>query len=122
MKDNALPLIAIMLLQPWWCAHSKPTTEQVKDARTIATCVANHWGEDWTQLIAQCAGPGLELFYDIVADNERTAIQSEPTADGGITRAPLGSKQPKRLLSHYANQPPITSRLLMKKPATQEKP
>lgn len=97
-----LPLIAILLAG---CAHSQqPTAEQVKDTGAVASCVANHWGEDWTQLIKNCAGESIDLFYDIVADSERSAAKQ--AADGG---------QPMRKASsYYAKQLPITSRLQRK--------
>lgn len=118
-NESTLPtLIALMLFQPWWCMRSKPTTEQVKNTGAIVTCVANHWGEDWTKLIADCAGQGLELFYDIVAENEKNAITATPE-DAGPARKTLGVSMDTqdagvRLWSYYATQTPIAIRLLNK--------
>lgn len=126
-NESTLPtLIALMLFQPWWCIRSKPTTEQVKDTGAMVTCVANHWGEDWAKLIADCAGQGLELFYDIVAENEKNAIATTPE-DAGPSRKTLSSSpNPAASVDHretdkqapkgsyYATQTPIAIRLLNK--------
>jgi hypothetical protein len=91
-----------------WCGHSKPTAKQVQSTVDIATCVAKHWGEDWMQLVTNCAGQGLDLFYDIVAENEKEAEQEN--TDAGPTRKTLTSTPAKRK-SYYATQPPIALRL-----------
>jgi len=100
----------------------------MKDATAIATCVATHWGEDWTQLLAACSALGLDLFYDIVAENENTATLAI-AEDAGATRKtlsnrstqatdggqPTGDRITKPKGSYYAMQPPIASRLLQRR-------
>jgi hypothetical protein len=109
-------------------ACPRPTNTQVKDSASVAACVASHWGEDWTQLMAHCAGPSLDLFYDIVAEDEKNAVASStaPTASAKPATQLLtfrvetdGSVGNAKALhrSYYAKEPPIASRLRQMKDA-----
>lgn len=97
MRYTIPVLIATSLLTA--CPRSKPNAEQAKDTAAMATCVANHWGEDWTQLMAACSGQGVELFYDIVSDVEAAAAKPE----AGPAKTPL-----------YTMQQPIAHRLRLR--------
>ena len=97
--------IAVVLL--CGCAHFQPSKEQTKEAVSIAACVANRWGDPWLDLIAECAGPGLDLFYDVVAETEAGAV--EPSDAG--PKLQLLSTRRAGVVSHYAQEPEIAARL-----------
>lgn len=129
----ALSSGTILFSQQCGCLHKQAVKEQMKDATTIAACIASHWGEDWTQLLAACSALGLDLFYDIVAENESNATADEvtqpatiiaptsstqiatPTSSAQITTAKILSLDTKaKRRSYYAKQPPIAIRLQKK--------
>lgn len=121
----------------------KTIAEQEQDAIAIASCVTNHWGEDWTILVANCASLGYAVFCDIVSDIEWAIGKSEqtstaPTAVASVspaasasapTRMALSSKAKTGLenpfqdggvggalkKSHYATEPAIARRLAFKR-------
>lgn len=97
----------IVLVLLCGCAHFRPTAEQSKEAVSIAACVANRWGDPWLDLIAECAGPGLDMFYDIVAETEAGAVEQ---SDAG-PKLQLLSARRAGVVSHYANEPAIATRL-----------
>lgn len=130
MKKLALLITILPLLG---CLHKADVKEQVQDGAAMAACISSHWGEDWTVLMANCSGPGLELFYDIVADIvAATEKDGKTVATQEATPAPAASSptvkltamaSPKTLLpsQQYAKQPEIAKRLTLKKPALQER-
>jgi hypothetical protein len=99
------------------------TAQQEQDAIAIAACVQSHWGEDWTALVAHCAGQGFAVFCDAVADIEFTIANKPTAATSAASVAPASSAAPKTLLatsapvatpgrkSFYATQPAISRRL-----------
>lgn len=99
--------IAIVLALLCGCAHFQTSKEQTKEAVSIAACVANRWGDPWLDLIAECAGPGLDLFYDIVAETEAGAVEQ---SDAGPKLKLLSTSQ-AGVVSHYAHEPAIAARL-----------
>ena len=97
----------IVLVLLCGCAHFQPSKEQTTEAVTVAACVANHWGDPWLELIAECSGPGLDLFYDIVAATEAGAVE---VSDAGPQRKLLGMRR-AGVVSHYPSEPEIASRM-----------
>ncbi len=116
----------ILLTQQCGCLHKQDVKEPVKDTATVAACIANHWGEEWAVLMANCAGSAIDLFFDLVAERElknenapqtvasTAASAAPPMASAATSATPpqtaiLAATSVKR--TSYANQPPIASRL-----------
>jgi hypothetical protein len=104
----------------------KTIVEQEQDAIAITECISKHWGEDWTQLVANCAAQGYAVFCDVVADIEwaiggqASTVPASSTTPTRSTLTTTGSRTPQgdggvvAKKSHYATQPPIARRLTFK--------
>lgn len=87
---------------------STTVAQQEQDAIAVAACVATHWGEDWTALVAHCGAQAFAVFCDAVADIEYS-IADKPAAVASVTSvAPVSSAAPvapKTFLANTATQP-----------------